>query len=70
MCRRHQSKLQFIRIPGLILGLRPANETALLCNDVSHWLAASLASALNTHNFELFDTSLGLKVTILNDIYK
>ena len=36
--------------PGLILGLRPVNErvreTALLCNDVSHWLAANLKSAL------------------------
>ena len=38
---------------GLILGLRPANErrryfvpTALLCTDVSHWLGASLESAL------------------------
>ena len=31
---------------GLILGLRPANETTLLCNDVSHWLGANLESAL------------------------
>ena len=31
---------------GLILGLRPANETALLCNDVSHWMVANLESAL------------------------
>ena len=40
---------------GLILGLRSANErlcyfsqweTVLLCNDVSHWLVASLESAL------------------------
>ena len=31
---------------GLILGLRPANEIWLLCNDVSDWLDASLKSAL------------------------
>ena len=34
---------------GLILGLLPANETALLCNDVSHWLGASLESALDAY---------------------
>ena len=28
-------------------------ETALLCNDVSHWLGASLESALNTENRKL-----------------
>ena len=33
-------------IKGLILGLCPANETALLCNDVSHWLGTNLESAL------------------------
>ena len=32
--------------PGLILGLRPANERWR--NDVSHWLGASLESALYT----------------------
>ena len=32
-------------IPGLILGLHPANET-LICNDISHWLGANLESAL------------------------
>ena len=26
--------------------MRPANETVLLCNDVSHWLGASLESTL------------------------
>ena len=33
--------------PGLILGLRPANERRhyFICNDVSHWLGASLESA-------------------------
>ena len=31
---------------GLILGLRPGNDTALLCNDVSHWLGANLESVL------------------------
>ena len=34
--------------PGLILGLCPANEIALLCNDVSHCLGANLESALQT----------------------
>ena len=34
-------------ISGLILGLRPSQwETALHCNDVSHWLGANLESAL------------------------
>ena len=37
----------------LILGLRPANE--LLCNDVSHWLVASLESALYSRIWELLD---------------
>ena len=32
-------------ITWLTLGLRPANEP-ILCNDVSHWLGTSLASAL------------------------
>ena len=36
-------------ITKLILGLRPANETALLCNDVCHWLGASLESGLYYH---------------------
>ena len=36
----------FTFYPGLIPGLRPANETALLHNDVFHWLGASLESAL------------------------
>ena len=31
---------------GLILGLRPANEGLLLCNNISHWLGANLESAL------------------------
>ena len=31
-------------LTGLILGLRPANETVVNCNDVSHWLVASLES--------------------------
>ena len=31
---------------GQILGLRPANETALLCNDVCYWLGANLESPL------------------------
>ena len=31
---------------GLTQVLRPANETALLCNTVSHWLGRSLESAL------------------------
>ena len=35
--------------PVVILGLRPANETALLCNVVSHWLGANLVSALPFH---------------------
>ena len=34
-------------IPGLILGLRPANETPLLCNNVSHWQGANLESDLD-----------------------
>ena len=36
-------------LAGLILGLCPANERwrYLLCNDVSHWLGASLESALH-----------------------
>ena len=29
-----------------ILGLRPSNEMVLLCNDVSHWMGASLESTL------------------------
>ena len=33
-----------------ILGLRPANETLLQSNAVSHWLGASLESALNIGN--------------------
>ena len=42
----HGEWLQMIDA-GLILSLRPANERrSLLCNDVSHWLGASLASAL------------------------
>ena len=36
-----------LTIPMLIIGLRPTNERPLLCNDVSHWLGASLESALN-----------------------
>ena len=39
-----------IRISGLILGLRPVNETALLCNDVSHWLGTNIESALYIHS--------------------
>ena len=35
-----------IIIPGLTLGLRPVNETVLLCNEVSHWLSTSLESDL------------------------
>ena len=36
-------------IPGLILGSRPANERQryFVSNDVSHWLGASLESALS-----------------------
>ena len=35
------------RYTGLLLDLCPTKkETALLCNDVSHWLGASLTSAL------------------------
>ena len=33
-------------LPGLIPGLCSANETALLCNDVSHWLGINLKLAL------------------------
>ena len=42
------SKNAFLQLsyPMLIQGLRPANDTVLLCNDVSHWLGASLESAL------------------------
>ena len=41
---------------GLVLGLRPANEMPLLCNDVSHWLGTNLESALWKLSFEqLFD---------------
>ena len=37
-------------IAGLIRGLPPSQwETALLCNDVSHWLGAGLDSALILH---------------------
>ena len=38
---------------GLILDLRPANETALLCSDISHWLDASLELALVRDVFAL-----------------
>ena len=31
---------------GLIIGLRPANETALPCNNGSHWMGANLEAAL------------------------
>ena len=38
----------YTRDTGLILGLPPANgrRCLLLCNDVSHWLGASLESTL------------------------
>ena len=35
-----------LSIPGLILGLRPANETLLRCDTNFHWLGANLESAL------------------------
>ena len=35
----------FSIMSGIILGLHPANETALLCNYVFYWLGASLESA-------------------------
>ena len=44
---RHMCCMQSITITGLILGLRTANERALLYNNVSHWLGANLESALN-----------------------
>ena len=34
-------------ITGLILGMRPVNETSLQSNAVSHWLGAILESALD-----------------------
>ena len=38
-------------VTGLILGFGPSQrETALFCNDVSHWLDASLESALHHFN--------------------
>ena len=39
-------------------------ETALLCNDVSHWLGASLESALNygSHHFEGFFANGSVKL--------
>ena len=48
---------------GLILGLCLANETALLCNAVSHWLGASLEPALQcipTLNMHMVWTLIGL----------
>ena len=41
------SGLNTAGISGLILGLHPARETLLLSDHVSHWLGASLESALN-----------------------
>ena len=65
-------KLQkYVCDTGLILGLHPANERLrYFCNDVSHWLGASLESALwcdhklNNHVSEQWATKSILYVKI------
>ena len=51
---------------GLILGLCPANERRrFFCNDVSHWLGASLESALKT-NSEMSENHWQSRVVIMS----
>ena len=53
-------------VSGLILGLRQTNETALHCNDVSHWLGANLESVLRIHKVVITRYPSEIEFTVLS----
>ena len=56
-------------ISGLILGLRPSKgRRRYFCNDIFHWLGASLEAALTMNQY--IDTETKNGPNVVNDIFK